>query len=84
VHITVLLDKSVDRAATENLTLALANALDMRIESDTMEVIHAPFAPTWKTIWYRPVFWGRLIAVLISAALLAAAFFFRPCRRVVQ
>ena len=85
MHITLLLDTSVNRTATENLTKVLVNALNMRVESDTMEVIHAPFAPTWKTIWCRPMFWGWLIAILISIALLAAAArFFRPRRKIIE
>jgi len=71
-RITIVLDTSVKRAATERLSNVLANALDMRAD-DTMDVIRAPFAPTWKTIWYRPAFWGWLSAALIFITLLAAA-----------
>jgi signal transduction histidine kinase len=79
LYVTLILDSSVDAKQSEDIRAIVTEILGITpIRGDELVIVHAPFAPAWKTIWYEPdtvwlVFKYGLIGLLSLMTLLVVA-----------
>ncbi|OIO05204.1 MAG: hypothetical protein AUJ52_14065 [Elusimicrobia bacterium CG1_02_63_36] len=80
--VTLILDESIPTEMGDRLSQILRGILDMRPDrGDVLDVVKAPFAPAWKTIWYRPdavgiLFKYGVIALMTLITLIVVAICF--------
>jgi len=82
LSVTVILDDKVSVELGDELRSILQDVLDVRPDrGDSLSVLRAPFAPAWKTIWYRPdavslLFKYGVIALMTLITLIVVAVCF--------
>ena len=80
--VTLILDDKIDTAQADSLARIIQDILDLQPDrGDNFSVVKAPFAPAWKTIWYRPDAVGLLfkygviaLMTLITLVVVAVCF----------
>ncbi|MEE8425061.1 MAG: ATP-binding protein [Elusimicrobiota bacterium] len=82
LSVTIVLDRSIPRARGDEIAKIVAEILDTQpARGDVLNIVYAPFAPAWKTIWYTPeatslMFKYAMISLmtLITLIVVAACF----------
>jgi len=70
LSVTVILDRGVETQMSDDIRGILTDILAITpVRGDSLTIVHAPFAPVWKTIWYSPEMAWLVVKYLLVGTL---------------